>query len=129
MEDPSIHASLSFLAKDPLYQTTRPYIIDYVSKSLPVTNHVMTVEENLPLYDLRGVEDKLTFSRAGIAVLDMQSTMNYDDFSKHDKIVDCYFQEVGHALLKYLNASSVQMFDYAVCAHVNRVPYQRLCLR
>ncbi|KAI9781334.1 MAG: hypothetical protein M1816_002402 [Peltula sp. TS41687] len=95
---PSINASLSFLARDPLYETTNPYILDYASRNLPPTNQI-TATENVPLHDLRGAEDTLTFARSGFA---------------HDRIVECYFQEVGHALLDYLKASSLRIFDYSV---------------
>ena len=112
-DSPSMNISLNFLARHRLYETTKPYVLDYVSRTLPPTNELL-VTENVQLHDLRGVEDTLTFARSGFAILDLHSRMSYEDFSNHDKIVECYFQEVGHALLDYLGASSIRIFDYAV---------------
>ncbi|KAL9010327.1 MAG: hypothetical protein Q9173_004728, partial [Seirophora scorigena] len=93
---------------DPLYQTTKPYILDYASQSLPTTNQIMVDEQDIPLYDIRGREHLLTFKRSGIAVIDMQSAMSSEDFSQHDKIVDYTSQDSLVDFIKDLSKDSAE---------------------
>ncbi|KAL9621735.1 MAG: hypothetical protein Q9160_003853 [Pyrenula sp. 1 TL-2023] len=113
MAQPSLFADIGFLAKDPVYETTRVYDLDYESKQVPSNNLKTVVEPNVPVFDLRGAENSITFQNSGIAVLDLQTAMTYEDFAHEDRIMECYFQEVGQALLSYLGAASIQIFDYS----------------
>lgn len=114
MAQPSLFADISFLARDPVYETTRVYDLDYKSKQVPSNNLKTVVEPNVPIFDLREAEKSITFQNSGIAILDLETAMEYEDFAHEDRIMECYFQEVGQILLDYLGAASIQIFDYSV---------------
>jgi hypothetical protein len=109
----TITGRLSFLASDPLYKATKPYGLTYTSARVPRSN-VLRESHELAMHDLRERENELTFEKNGIAVLDMQSTMCYEDFEDRDKIVNCFCAEVAAILLDYMAAEYVEIFDYNV---------------
>jgi len=110
-----LRATLHFLANDPLYKTVKPYTLhrSYTS-SIPYDNFIDETVDNVAIQDLRGIESSFSFEENGFGVLEMPSAMSYDDFNDREKIEDIYCKEVGDALIKYMGASSVQIFDFAV---------------
>jgi hypothetical protein len=109
----TIPGRLSFLAKDPLYRATKPYGLTYASARVPRSN-VLRESHEVAIHDLRQKESELTFEKNGIAVLDAQSTMSYEDFEDRDKVVNCFCTEVAAILLDYMAAEHVEIFDYNV---------------
>jgi hypothetical protein len=117
MENTSdVLAQLNFLAKDPLYDVEKPYNLAYESDTVPRQNLVKETQNDVLVHDIRGKEHELTFERNGIAVLEMESQMQYTDFDHPEKIIDCYLEEIGQLLYQYMNPRSVQIFDYNVKA-------------
>lgn len=112
-----LHATLYFLSRDSIYSTVKPYILNYLSNTIPSTNYKAEKIENIPVRDLRSYEDQFTFTKNGFAVLELSSKMKYDDFAAEDKILSIYCQEVANVLLQYTQGLSVHIFDFLVCNH------------
>lgn len=110
-----LNATLYFLSRDSIYSTVKPYILNYLSKTIPSTNYKAQKVENVPVSDLRFHEDQFTFSKNGFAVLEISSKMSYEDFANEDKILNIYFKEVANAVLQYTQGLSVHIFDFLVC--------------
>jgi len=81
---------------------------------LPHDNFINEEVQDLTLHDLREEGRSLCFEENGIAVLEMHSALAYEDFSDRQKVEEVYCKEVADALLMYMDASSVQVFDFAL---------------
>ncbi|KAK8099620.1 uncharacterized protein PG998_012861 [Apiospora kogelbergensis] len=117
-----VQASMAFLARDPLYAKEKPYKVHYASSSVPPTNHIRETVNDIPIRDLRGLEHELTFLRNGIAVIEIESKMRYEDFNVKQKIIDCYCDEISRTLLGYMQAKAVQVFDFNIRRRDARYP-------
>jgi hypothetical protein len=109
-----VQASLYFIARDPLYLKEKPYILKYASATVPISNYITKRVDNILIKDLRDIEDNFTFKQNGFAVLEIDSTMAYEDFQDEQKILGIYFSEVANALLEYTHGVSVHLFDFLV---------------
>lgn len=123
-----LEASLYFLSRHPLYKSQKPYILKYASENLPVSNYITEKVENVPIRDLRGIEDEFTFSKHGFAILNLESTLDYDGFQDESTILDVYFKEVADALLSYTQGASIHFFDFLVSTAAVTVKQRRLSL-
>lgn len=114
-------ASMQFLARSTFYDKVKPYSLHHsYTTTLPRTNFIVDNVSGIALHDLREEEGSLCFEHNGIAVLEMHSSLSYDDFNDRGKVQNVYCKEVANALLTYMNGSAVQVFDFAVCAY--RIP-------
>ncbi|KAF4964201.1 hypothetical protein FSARC_7835 [Fusarium sarcochroum] len=107
-------ALMSFLQKDSLYEDVKPYRLGYRSDNVPTTNLVRQAVRDIEMHDLRGIEHELTFERNGVAVLEADNIMEYDDFNDRQQVIDSYCTAIGHILLEYMQAKTVQVFDYNI---------------
>ena len=107
-------ATLYYLANDTVYETEKPYTLEYYSRTIPKSNIRTRTVNDVCIKDLRGKEHEYTFDRNGFAIFEMHSAMCYEDFEDDDKVQSIYCEELGACVLNYLKASSIQMFDYAV---------------
>ena len=115
-------AKLSFLSRDPRYNVEKPYLLSYESHNVPQHNFVREAVDDVRIHDIRGQEHQLTFERNGIAVLEMETQMQFDDFSDSLKITQCYCGEIAQALYQYMRPKSVQIFDF----NVRPMPFSRM---
>jgi hypothetical protein len=110
-----IEATMYFLAHDPVYDNIKPFFLQYFTSDGKPRNNVIQEDVSVPISDIRGKENKFTFSRNGFAILDLQSKMTYEDFEDAHKIEELYCEELAQCLLHYFHAESIQFFDRVVC--------------
>jgi len=110
-----LNATLHFLARDPLYETVKPYTLHRLyMTTLTYDNFITDAVDGVAIRDFHTVEQEFSFEENGITVVDMESPMTYKDFNDPAKIEQIYYKEVDDALLSYIQAASVQIFDFAV---------------
>ncbi|KAK1765944.1 hypothetical protein QBC33DRAFT_620855 [Phialemonium atrogriseum] len=109
-----IYTSIRFLKNDELYHVVKTYNLEFRSEEIPISNALPEKVDNLLVKDIRGHEQDFTFDLNGFAVLDMQTSLSYDDFKDSSKIEHVYCQEVASCLLKYTQAAAVQIFDVQI---------------
>jgi len=110
-----LHTSAFFLKRDELYKTVKPYAQrDFSDNALPADNLMTQRVTGLPIKDLRGIEEQISFEKNGIAVLEMKSAMSYSDFNDANKVKNTYCNEIANVLLHYMQATLVQVFDVRV---------------
>ncbi|KAK1749797.1 hypothetical protein QBC47DRAFT_395344 [Echria macrotheca] len=112
--EPGIKASIRFLRNDNLYDTVKTYNLEFRSDEIPNSNAVPDRIDNVLVKNIRGHEQEFTFDQNGFAVLEMQTSLSYDDFADNSKIQHVYCQEVAACLLKYTGAATVQVFDVQI---------------
>lgn len=109
-----VRAETFFLARDELYATEKLYRLQEPSEVLPRTNVKPDKIDNLLIRDLRGKEHEYTFDEQGFAVMEMESTLSYEEFSDPQRVDDIYLEELGTCLLRYFKGNSIQFFDRVV---------------
>ena len=118
MASSDIQARLRFMKRAEIYKTEKPWGLNYGFDNWPTGiargNFVREDVEDILINDLRGRENQFTFKRHGFAVVEMHSSMTYEDFSSPKKVEEIYCAELGSCLLEYLGATHVQIFDAQV---------------
>lgn len=109
-----VRAKIYFLEHSKLYETEKPYSLEFDAGIIPSSNLISHKIEDLLIQDLRGNEDKFNFEGNGFAILDIASKMEYHDFDNLTKINDIYCPELAAAVMKYMGAKAVQFFDAQV---------------
>lgn len=117
MSTESLYVPMSFISPTELYDTVKPYTI-----STDVENWAGSVRRsnfqknvcNVMIHNLRGREADFSFEENGFAVIDLKSSMSYEDFADPTKLADVYVQEVGSCLLDYFGATALQAFSVIV---------------
>lgn len=117
MDNESLYVPMSFISPISLYDTVKPYSISTDVESwigsIRRSNFQKNVR-NVMVQDLRGREGDFNFEENGFAVIDLETSMSYEDFADPVKLADIYVQEVGACLLDYFGATSLQAFSVIV---------------
>jgi len=124
-----IRATLYYLRRDDLWETVKPYSLEFETDEIPRSNFKTQKVEDVPIEDVRGKEHKFSFSKTGWAVLEMKSAMTYEDFQDSNKIDNIYCHELSLLILEYMKpmiASSVKIFDTTVRAEFFHIKAQAL---
>jgi hypothetical protein len=109
-----LEASIYFLENNEIYRTEKPYHLQYPISGVERSNLRTQKNEHIPIRDLRGREDEISFENNGIAILEMETSMTYEEFNDKEKLKNVYCEEVGNALLQYTGAKEVQIYDFDV---------------
>ena len=118
MASSDVQARLRFMKRAEIYKTEKPWGLNYDFDNWPTGiargNFIRDDVENILINDLRGRENQFTFKRHGFGVVEMHSSMTYEDFSSPKKVEEIYCAELGSCLLEYLGATHIQIFDAQV---------------
>ncbi len=112
---PQSHIDLTFLKDLPEYETSRPY---YVSGSLPEehessrTNIQYQTLHQVPLFNLRGQEHKLSVEKHGFQIINVPDEVLCLDVKGTQRQV--YIEKMAEVVKCHLDASFVLCYDYRV---------------
>jgi len=99
----------------------KPYTVHYTvsgwAGNVPRTNLTDPKAEVVRIEDIRGQEAHFSFQENGFAVLEMDSTLPYEEFENRAKVEKVYCQELASILLRYFDAQAVQFSDIEVSCH------------
>jgi len=118
-----LEASIYFLENNEIYRTEKPYHLQYPISGVERSNLRTQKNEHIPIRDLRGREDEIGFENNGIAILEMETSMTYEEFNDKEKLKNVYCEEVGNALLQYTGAKEVQIYDFDVRRRLPGFPF------
>ncbi|KAN0117749.1 hypothetical protein V8E51_003726 [Hyaloscypha variabilis] len=118
-----LEASIYFLENNEIYRTEKPYHLQYPISGVERSNLRTQKNEHIPIRDLRGREDEISFENNGIAILEMETSMTYEEFNDKEKLKNVYCEEVGNALLQYTGAKEVQIYDFDVRRRLPGFPF------
>jgi hypothetical protein len=76
----------------------------------------------IKVHDLRSA--KLTYLENGISIINIDSKMSLEDFSKKEVIENVYLAEVENHLIKEFDAKSIFIFDWVLRDSSLRIPEQ-----
>lgn len=109
----TIRTKAHFLARDDLYKTEKPYSLRFSPPAGFPRQSTKLEEHDIIARDARTL-GPLDFTVEGCTVLDIQSSMSYEDYNNTDQIHKIYLNEVAIRLRKFFNASKVQIFEHRV---------------
>ncbi|KAL4939105.1 hypothetical protein BDV06DRAFT_225337 [Aspergillus oleicola] len=102
-----------FLARNDLFAHEKPYSMRYdPGNGIPQAN-VIRERHELTIRSMRNGGPFL-LNESGFQVINLNSSMAYDDFWDHEKIQAIYLEEVKKAMKDNLGAKHVHVLDYAV---------------
>ena len=111
----NVRASLYFLARLPLYQSTKPFILHYdPGHGLPVTN-IESEKHEVIIRNMRSHD--ISYERCGFAYCRMSSATKYEDYDDKHAISTIHFREVETCVRELLGANFVKIIDFAVSLH------------
>ena len=119
---PSLVASLHFLARDPKYDTVKPYTVRFDPKGkFPHTN-IQNVKHDVKLFNLRLVlessSEQITWDRHGFQVIKTHNDMTYEDFNDEHILGAVHIPHVLSRLQTKLRAKNVYFLNYTASRHV-----------
>lgn len=110
----TIQSHTHFLARDPLYDTEKPYSLRFTApEGFPRAN-IRLERHGITVRDIRA-GTKPTLTKDGCTLLDDFTTqMNYSDYDDEDKIKEIYLRDVANHLKALFSAQHVQIFEHTV---------------
>jgi len=94
--------------------TLKPYSLFIDTKDELRSNLESYKVPGLLIMDIRAHDGEYTFNKNGIAVVEYNSKMEYENWFDQKKIEDIYCQDLGQTLIKQLGCSAVQIFETLV---------------
>ena len=109
-----LQTQVYFLKRSPLYNEEKPYSLRFTPPSgFPRANIVLECHD-ITIEDTRATKDDLSLEKNGFAIMNLDTTMEYDQFDDEQIVKDTYLRELSDALRVYLKASHVQVFEHTV---------------
>lgn len=109
------NGALHFLVRDPLYNTVKPYTIQYEPHGdIPRTNIKGVSIPEVHIRDLRPSLSNLSFEKDGAIVKSLDSKLQYEEFGDPKKVQKVYLEEVRLVLQEALASHNVAVVEYLV---------------
>jgi hypothetical protein len=98
---------------DQIYAKEKPYNLRYVpAHDIARTNIQYEVARDVPISDLRSAN--VNFSHNCIRVVELQSKMDYDDFSDEKSVEKIYLREARDCIKNATGSQEVYIFEWQV---------------
>ncbi|KAF2434684.1 hypothetical protein EJ08DRAFT_426532 [Tothia fuscella] len=107
-----------YLDQLPVYQTTKPYIVNLPLSRVPAgkrTNQICAAYTDIVVRDIRAAETEYTLDRNGFELSrSIPMSLDYEDFRYPSKVRDIYCENVKHALVKMRGAELGDILHLAI---------------
>lgn len=115
MNSKTLLTSICCLDKLELYKREKPYEMRfYPPGNFPRKNLHISTYHDIPVEDVRNQEKDLSIDKNGFRLMQINVSMNLEDFSSREAIRSQYLPQVAKSLKECLGASRVQVHDYLV---------------
>ncbi|KAJ4142057.1 hypothetical protein NW754_014847 [Fusarium falciforme] len=109
---PEIKGSLNFLAREPLYDTIKPYSLRFDPPDSTPRHNLVLEPKEITIRDARPLNP--TIEQHGFTLTSFPTKMDRRDFEDHVKIERVYAAELEAHLRNLFQAQHVRVIDYAV---------------
>ena len=120
--DNKVTSTFWYLDQLPLYQTTKPYIVNLPLSLVPAgkrTNQVSAAYADITVRDIREAEPKVSLDRNGFELSrSIPMTLEYEEFRDPIKVRDVYCEAVRSALSNMTGAQFATVLHQAVGAAI-----------
>lgn len=110
-----VHTNTHFLKRDELYNTEKPYSLRFTPSAGFPRSNIKLDKHDIDIHDIRGSQRSFNFEKDGIAILDFESKMLYEDYDDDAAVREVLLKEIANALKSFLGAQHVQIFEHIVC--------------
>lgn len=110
--------SLYFLARDPKYDTYKPYTVRFDPEGkFPYTN-IENVKYDVALLNLRPIlelsSNGIAWERQGFQVIKIPARMTYEDFNNDEVIRGLHIPQILTVLQNEFRTAQIHVLDYRV---------------
>lgn len=113
MSPENIRTRAHFLAENDLYKTEKPYSLRFTPPKGFPRQSTKLEEHEIQVQDARS-RSPLSFAVEGCTVLNMETSMLYDDYNNEDRVKEVYLRECASQLREFFGASKVQIFEHRI---------------
>jgi hypothetical protein len=105
---------ITFPRRDnPAFVSEKAYAFDYdPGAGISRTNITLEIVQNIMVQDLRSAS--LSFSKNGVSITPLLTSLQYSDFNDTEKIETCYLKEARDCIKEFLGADDVRVIDWNV---------------
>ncbi|KAJ4251078.1 hypothetical protein NW762_011729 [Fusarium torreyae] len=108
----AVNSELTFLQRDDLYNTVKPYSLRYDPPGDIPRHNLQTERKQVQIHDARDINPSLEGN--GFMLTSIPSKMDYEDFRDEKLIETVYAKELEGQLKSQFGASAVKVIDYNV---------------
>ena len=116
MSSSSLKAALRFTQRDEKFKTEKPYELEYQPDvDIPQKNFAIEIVSDIPINDMRPFKNSLSLDREGIAIVPVDTRMEYDDYFNEEKLKTVFGPELKQCIMDYTGAERVYFHETVVC--------------
>jgi tricorn protease-like protein len=116
--DTKVTGTLWYLDRLPIYQTTKPYIVNLPRSALPPgkrTNQVCSAYDGIRIRDIRTDAVNFSLDHHGFMLfVGLETSLRYEDFRDPTKVSDIYCKEVMGVLERMTGAETSRVLQNVV---------------
>ncbi|KIX10280.1 uncharacterized protein Z518_01362 [Rhinocladiella mackenziei CBS 650.93] len=109
-----VHSNTHFLKRDELYSTEKPYSLRFTPPEGFLRSNIKLEKHEIDIHDIRNHKSTLNFQRDGVAILDFESKMVYEDYDNEEVVKAVLLKEIANGLKVFLGGQHVQIFEHTV---------------
>jgi hypothetical protein len=109
----AVHSHISFVTRDDKFSQEKPYILRFSPADGFPSQNVATHTAELSLVDIRS-QPPMRYDECGIKVLELDTSMQRQDFESKDTIRDVYLPLLQDAVKTSLGAKNVKVIPHIV---------------
>lgn len=107
-------ANLHFLARNPKYDTVKPYTVRFNTEGkFPYTN-IENVKHDVELANLRPILGDISWNQHGFQVIKIPERMTYEDLNNDETVRTQHIPHILTTLQSELNARHIHVLDMRV---------------
>ncbi|KAI4157697.1 MAG: hypothetical protein LQ342_008083 [Letrouitia transgressa] len=110
----TVHSYTHFLERHALYKTEKPYTLRFTPPEGFLRANIKLERHNIIVRDIRSTQQQPSYEHDGLAIVELDTKMMYDDFDDEARIKNIYLREVADLLKSVLHAQHVQIFEHTV---------------
>ena len=115
----ALSATLSFIARDVLHETEKPYELEYEPPDgIEKSNYTIEQIDGVQLHDIRPWKGNLSLDREGFIVSDLHSSLHNEEFWDEQKLKTVFAEELRSHLIRILGARAIYFHECVVSALV-----------
>ena len=108
----SIETQINFIARDPAFESTKPYGLRYSPPDGQRRENYKTSRQELRIQDARSLKPHI--NTQGFCLANIPTTLQYDEFFQQEKIESVYIKELQSSLRNFFGSQHVRVIDYRV---------------
>lgn len=103
-----------FLKRSSVYDDEKPYSLRFAPPAGFPRSNISLERHEIQIRDIRCDKNEYSFKQDGFEVVELNTSLGYEDFDDESRVKKVYLQEVADMLRRHLGAMHVQIFEHTV---------------